>query len=227
MQVTKVEGTADRSFTAMARRAQIIDATIETIAEQGYSRASFSRIALRVGLSSTRLISYHFAGKQELIDQVTAKIITGIGSFVAQRLAPETTASGALRGYIRATIQYIAEHRTEMKALLAILLSGALSPGDPLSDNPPSEDVQPENQDQSAQAHIGMPLSSPVEQILRDGQRAGEFRQFDTLLVATSIQRSIEAIPMLLETHPDLDLEACAQELITLFDLAVRNTEHA
>lgn len=226
MQVTQVEGTPDRSFTAMARRAQIIDATIETIAEQGYSRASFSRIALRIGLSSTRLISYHFAGKQELIDQVTAKIITGIGSFVAQRLAPETTASGALRGYIKATIQYIAEHRTEMKALLAILLSGALSPVEP-----PTDDKQPQDhgqdQDQSAQPHIGMPLHSPVEQILRDGQRTGEFRQFDTLVVATSIQRSIEGIPMLLETHPDLDLEACAQELITLFDLAVRNTDRA
>jgi len=44
------------------------------------------------------------------------------------------------------------------------------------------------------------------------------------LLVATSIQRAIEGIPMLLETHPQLDLDAGAEELVTLFDLAVRNT---
>jgi AcrR family transcriptional regulator len=216
MQVTGAGGRPGRSFTATARRAQIIDATIETIAELGYQQASFSRIAQRIGLSSTRLISYHFAGRQELIEQVTEKIITGIGSFVAQRLAAETTASGALRGYVRANIQYVAGHRTEMKALLGILLSGALSPG-----NAESEDEQ--SKDDTAQVPVGMPWRSPVEQILRDGQRAGEFRQFDTLLVATSIQRSIEGIPMLLETCPELDLEAAAEELVTLFDLAVRN----
>lgn len=210
MQATPVKGERGRSLTAMARRAQIIDATIATIAEQGYSRASFARIAERVGLSSTRLISYHFAGKQELIEQVAGKIIADIGSFVARRLQPETTASGALRGYLEANIQYIAEHRTEMKALLGIFLSGALR----------AEDA--ESEEEPAQVPTGVPPLSPVEQILRDGQEAGEFRQFDTMLVATSIQRTIEGIPMLLESRPDLDLEACARELVTMFDLAVR-----
>lgn len=215
MQATSAGGERGRSLAALARRAQIIDATIETIAQQGYARTSFARIAERVGLSSTRLISYHFAGKQELIEQVAEKIIADIGGFVARRLAPETTASGALRGYLEANIQYIDQHRTEMKALLGIFLSGAML----------TEGAQPGYVgfgDEPAREPTGRPPLSPVERILRDGQLAGEFRPFDTTLVAASIQRTLEGIPMLLESRPDLDLGACARELVTLFDLAVR-----
>ena len=61
MQVT------ERSATSAARRAQILDATIEVIAAEGFAGASFKRIDEHAGLSSTRLISYHFAGKDELM----------------------------------------------------------------------------------------------------------------------------------------------------------------
>ena len=39
-----------------------MQAAIETIAQAGYRDATFARIAERAGLSSTGLISYHFAG---------------------------------------------------------------------------------------------------------------------------------------------------------------------
>jgi AcrR family transcriptional regulator len=54
------------TLTEQARRAQIIAAAMETIAELGYAHASFAQIAKRAGLSSTGLISYHFASKKEL-----------------------------------------------------------------------------------------------------------------------------------------------------------------
>jgi AcrR family transcriptional regulator len=203
MRITPVKGDHDRSFTATARRAQIVAATIETIAELGYRQSSFARIAQRAGLSSTRLISYHFAGKQELMEQVAGELFTEIGVFVAQRLAGQTTAAGALRAYIEANLEYIAEHRTQMKALLGIFLSGALSA------------------DPGVNERVSLP---PVEEILSDGQRSGEFRPFDTTVIAASIQRSLDGIPLLLESRPDLDLASCAQELVTLFDLATRRT---
>jgi AcrR family transcriptional regulator len=195
--------TTDRSFTANARRAQIIAATIETIAELGYGQASFARIAERAGLSSTRLISYHFASKQELIEQIITEVYGEIGRFMSERLAGVTTAAGALRGYIEGTVDFIATHRTQMKALLGIFLAGAL----------PYEPTGTE-----------LVTLAPVERILRDGQRAGEFRAFDTRVLAASIQRSLDGIPMLLESHPDLDLAVCAGELATVYDLATRAT---
>ena len=206
MPVTSVGRNSDRSFTATARRAQIIEATIETIAEVGYPQTSFGRIAKQAGISSTRLISYHFAGKQELIERVADEIVGRIGAFVAARMADQSSAAGALRAYIESNIEYVARHRTEMKALLGIFLNGALAPG-------------PE----SAASGQATALSR-VEQLLRDGQRGGEFRDFDTTVVATSIQRTIEGIPLLCESRPDLDFATCAQELVTMFELATRNS---
>ena len=190
------------SFTAAARRAQIIDAAIETIAQHGFGAATFARIAEHAELSSTRLISYHFKDKQELIDEVVGAILAELGGFVGERMARETTARGALRAYLRASSEFTDTRRSRMKALLAVFTSGAL-PFDPT--------------DQA-------PILSPLEKLLRDGQAAGEFRDFDPLVMASVVQRSVEGLPMLLETRPDLDVGAYSDEIWTLFDLATRRT---
>ncbi|GAB2722505.1 TetR/AcrR family transcriptional regulator [Kitasatospora kifunensis] len=196
--------SADRSVAATARRSQIVAATIETIAELGYAQASFARIAERAGLSSTRLISYHFAGKRELIEQVVSEVYTEIGEFMAARLAGRTGGRELLLGYIEGYLEFIAGHRVQMKALLGIFLAGAL-------------DYDPESTE--------LVVLDPIERILRHGQESGEFRDFDPQVVAASVRRSVDGIPLLLEAHPELDLGACAAELCTLFDLATRKDQ--
>jgi AcrR family transcriptional regulator len=198
MQVTKTENS--RSITGTARRAQIIAATIDVIAETGYGQASFARIAERAGLSSTRLISYHFAGKDELIAAVAESVIASISEFMAKRMEAEHSAPAMLRAYIEGTVEFIATHRAPMKALLEILLGGGLS-----------YDAQ---DDQEVVSH--------VEAVLRKGQADGDFRAFDTRVMATSIQRSVEGLPFLLQSVPDLDCAAYAAELVTLFELGTR-----
>lgn len=187
-------------MTATARRAQIVAATVEVIAEVGYRKTSFARIAERAGLSSTRLISYHFAGKDELIAAVAQDVIASIGRFMAQRVAAETSAAGMLRAYIEGTVEFIATHRAPMKALLEIFLAGGLH-YDAATD----------------QAVVGH-----VEAILRRGQVGGEFRDFDPRVMATAVQRAVEGLPFLLESTPDLDCGTFARELVTLFELGTR-----
>jgi AcrR family transcriptional regulator len=63
-----------RSAAATARRSQILEATIDVVAEEGFAKASFARICERAGLSSTRLISYHFAGKAELVSALVEHV---------------------------------------------------------------------------------------------------------------------------------------------------------
>lgn len=192
-----------RSFTAEARRTQIVAAAIEVIAEVGYPQTSFSRIAERAGLSSTRLISYHFAGKTELIQEVVAQLFREIGGFMTERVSAATTPVEALHAYIEGNVEFIAGHRTQMKALLSIFLNGGL-------------DYDPAEQEAT--------VLSPVERILLDGQAAGVFRQCDVRVAAAAVQRSLDGIPMMLETTPDLDLDTCARELVTLFDHALGAT---
>lgn len=189
-----------QTVTEAARRAQIVTAAIETIAELGYRQASFAQIARAASLSSTGLISYHFAGKSDLMTQVVDEIVGAMSGHMTERMAGCTSAAAALESYIRASVEFVAGHRRQMKALLEIFMNGGLSyePGTELV------------------------VLSPVETILRGGQADGEFRDFDPRVMAAVIQRAIDGLPFLLETHRDIDLGAYATELVTTFELATR-----
>ncbi len=193
---------AARTFTETARRAQSVSAAIETIAERGYARASYAQIAKRAGLSSTGLISYYFASRDELIEQVVTQVVTEISRFMADRVRTRSDAAGRLRAYIEGNIEFIASHRSQMKALLYIFLSGGLH----------------------YDATTDHTVTSHVEEILRQGQDDGELRDFDRRVMAMAIQRAIDGLPLLLESTPDLDLGAYANELVTLFDLGTRGS---
>ncbi len=195
----------NRSFTATARRAQIVDATIEILAESGYAQASFSRIAERAGLSSTRLISYHFAGKQDLIDAVVQGVHSAIETHMTDCLADLPDLRTTLQTYIWALVDFMATHRAQMQALMTVFL----------------DHRDPEG-DQNYDASTDIAVTTPLQQILIAGQQTGEFRAFDTYVMATTIQRSIDGLPFLLRGTPDLNLDAYATELSTLFDLATR-----
>ncbi len=192
----KVADPARPTFTETARRAQIVRAAIETIAEVGYCRASFARIARRAGLSSTGLISYHFAAKDELIGQVVTETFSAIGQFMAERMRGPSTAAGALAAYIEGNAAFVAVHRTEMKALLEIFMNGGI------------------HYDSGTE----LVVLSPIEQIL------SKFRDFDTRVMAAVIQRAVDGLPFLLEAHPDLDVGTYARELVTTFGLATRRS---
>jgi AcrR family transcriptional regulator len=193
--------TADppRSVTSSARRAQIIAATIEVIAREGYGQASFGRIARHASLSSTRLISYHFAGKDELLAACVEDVLGALSRFMSAKVGGQTTAAGQLRAYIEGVVGFTDTHRDGMRALLQIFLSGAWAPDLNVS-----------------------PAGGHLEAILRQGQQAGEFRDFDARVMAATVQRAVEGLPLQLDGDPDLDCAAYAAELVTLFELATR-----
>jgi AcrR family transcriptional regulator len=166
----------------------------------GYARASFAQIAKRAGLSSTGLISYHFSGKDELIGEVAQTVISSIAQFMTETMRGASGPRDALRLYIEGNCAFIAGHRTEMKALLEIFLNGGFSYG-------ASEERE---------------VLSPLGEILRVGQDAGEFRGFDVKVMGTLIQRAVDGLPFLLANEPDLDIAAYAREVVVAFDLATR-----
>ena len=185
-------------MTSRARREQIITAAVAVIADVGYARASFARIAERAGLSSTRFISYHFAGKGELMAAVVRDIVASIAEEVGSRLAGESTASGMLRSYIEAVVGFIDANRAEMIALTEIMLGAGFADGI-AADRSATEDL---------------------ESILRFGQSSGEFRDFDPRVMATTVQRSVDGLPFAVQADPGIDCAAYARELVTIFELA-------
>ena len=189
-----------RTFSEQARRAQIVSAAITTIAADGYRNASLAQIAKRAGLSSTGLISYHFAGKDELIGEVVRTIVADIGGYMAGRMAGARGAAGALRAYIEGNIDFIATHPEQMKALMDIFLGGGFAYG-------------------AASENTAV---SPLEDIFRSGQAAGELRNFDPAVMAILVQRAVDGLPFLLGIRPDLDVAAYKREVVMTFDLATR-----
>lgn len=186
------------TITEAARRAQIVDAAISTIAEHGFASTSYSKIAKTAGLSSTGLISYHFTNKDELMMAVVTEAIGQIGFHMHQRMQSTSTPVAALETYIRGIVEFMRDHPRPMRALLQIFMGGAFAYGD-------------------AEERTAL---SEIERILLWGQETGEFRDFDLRVMATTIQRAVDGIPFVQQSDPDLDLDAWAAELVHIFTLA-------
>ena len=110
----------EASFIEDARRRQIIETAIETIAEVGFNRASLAEIAKRARISKGAIL-YYFDGKDDLIRQVVVAIYTAGGMFMWPRLEAATTAREALRAYISANVAFMAAHKTYLIAMNEIV----------------------------------------------------------------------------------------------------------
>ncbi|GAB3908645.1 TetR family transcriptional regulator [Kibdelosporangium lantanae] len=187
-----------RSFIEEARRAQIVSCAIDVIAEVGYAQASLAKIAERAGISKG-VISYHFAGKDELITQVAAQVVANGEAALMPGIDAAEDAAGKLGAFIRGNLAFIGSSRNQLLALVEIV-----------------QNLRHSNA--GADAAI-----AGLERILRFGQRTGEFRKFSTHVMATSIRAALDAVSGQLVREPDLDLDAYADELVDLFLSATRS----
>jgi TetR/AcrR family fatty acid metabolism transcriptional regulator len=195
------------SFIEKARRAQIVECAIETIASVGCARASLAQIAERAGISKG-VISYHFAGKAELIEQVVHAVYAAAGSFMAPRVEHEPTVAGMLRAYIESNLQFMRSHRTHMLALIDIWANFRPRDGEP-----------------SPLAALHQTGLTHLEGLLAYGQEQGEFRRFAPRVMALVIRKAIDEVAYQIATQDDFDLDAYAHELVVLFDRATSRDE--
>ena len=193
-----------RSFIEEARRAQIVTAAVETIAEVGYHRASMGKIGARAGISRG-LISYHFAGKSELISQVVTTVYTDAAAFMGPMIEAETTPTNQLRAYVGSNLEYMRAYPARMVAIVEILTGGGLAD---LPDADPAE----------FDRHMLLPL----EQLFEAGQQSGEFRDFDVTVMARIVRSAIDLVPTALSRDPELDIDRYLREITTAIDHATR-----
>jgi TetR/AcrR family fatty acid metabolism transcriptional regulator len=198
------DGQKRTSFIEEARRAQIIESAIETFAELGYANTSLARIAERADISKG-VISYHFAGKTELMEQIVEQVYREITEFVLLRMEKETTATGALRVNIRSVAAYMRGHRAQLLALGEIFNNVRTADG---------------------KRRYGIAFNEPIYEaradLFRRGQQSGELRSFDARVMAITVQAAIDEMFAYWVTYPDHDLEAHADELADLFEHATR-----
>ncbi|MFE7630754.1 TetR/AcrR family transcriptional regulator [Kocuria sp. NPDC057446] len=194
------------TFTKTARRAQILACAIEAIAETGYGRASLAEIARRAGVSKG-VVSYYFTSKDELLTQVVLDVYGRAGAAIAARTDTETDPSAVLTGYVEANLAFLDEHPADIRAVTEIAMNLRTPEGAPR--------FTPSGAD---------PVLTHLEGLLRAGQEAGSFRDFDAHALAILVRGAIDTASGRLVTDPDFDLSTYTRELVALVGLATRRT---
>ncbi len=194
-----------RTFIETARRAQIVAAAIDTLAELGYGQASLARIAERAG-TSKGVIIYHFGSKDDLVREVVAELSAKGRAYLGPRLEAESTGAGMLRTYIEANLAFVRENRSHVAAVVEIALNARSADGHPLYDMSIREEG-----------------AAALRQLLGYFQGTGEFRaDFDPAVMAMAIRATLDAVPARLARDPGLDLGHYGRELAALFHIATR-----
>lgn len=183
----KSGGKTSRTFIEAARRRQIIDAAIEVIAEVGYAKLSFAKIAQRAKISPS-LISYHFDDKRDLVVSLADDINESLEQVLTAASAGAQSYRDVLRQVVMAFIRFADEQRAHLIALSQIA-SGT--------------------RDEAATSRIvdSNDAVSGWEELLAEGQRAGEFPAGDIRATALCIHGVLEFIPHELYTNPDTDVD--------------------
>lgn len=192
-----MEITGGRRSAGEARKAQIASATIEVLAERGYAETTFEAICDHAGLSSKRLISYHFAGKDQLLEAVVRQVVADAAAFMRPALDAASGASAQLEAFIRANIAFVAAHPRHVRAVQQIAANRTPVGGG------------------ERDAAIARLVT-----LFEDGQRTGAFGAFDPVLMSAALRASIDA--MAERVIDGLDPGRCADELVALFDRATR-----
>jgi len=202
--------SADPTFTQTARRAQIIAAAIEVIAEVGWAQTSIRKIADRVGIAMSAVL-YHFGNKDALVEAVITDMYRSAVAAVAPAIAEQSRASDRLDAYIRASIAFFDSHRSNLAALSE--LSSAYRASDGRSLDVVGREVE---------AELDIAALDP-RTILSDGQQTGEFGSFPIESVALAIRGAVNASVEQLLHNVDFDATIYAQDITTFFRAAVRN----
>lgn len=175
-------------------------AAIDVLAESGFGAASLAAIADHIGVSKG-VISYYFAGKDRLLQEVVASVLADAAAYMRPRVEAAPAGRPALRAYVSSNLEFIDAHRREIIALIEIF-NGA-SPGRGVA---------------SPYAAGHRSAVDAVTRLLEAGQQAGDLGPFHPRFAAVALRAAIDAVSELLREEPEADVLAYGSELAALFE---------
>jgi TetR/AcrR family fatty acid metabolism transcriptional regulator len=187
------------TFIEEARRRQIIDTAIETIATQGLSQASLAEIARAAGISKG-VISYHFSSKDALIEEILRSLLRRPAEFIKERVSGHAAALDKLRAYVEANLDFMEAHRNHYVALV---------------------DLWGRRSDSMDHAQFNAEAYEPsrhyLARILEEGRERGELRQVPVQTTASLIQGAIDGVMLQWVFDENaVDLDVCRAELVDM-----------
>jgi hypothetical protein len=106
-----------------------------------------------------------------------------------------------LAAFLRANLEYIRDHSQEIAAVAEIAVNARARDGAPRFAAGPGGVEQ---------------TLRPLQEILRRGQAAGEFADFNTRTMAWAIRTLVDSVPRWRLLDPEFDFGSCIDELIAL-----------
>lgn len=196
------------TFTEQARRAQLIEVTIELVARHGYAGCSLQRIADAAGITKAAVI-YHYASKAAVIKAAYDAVINGMIEHITERIMAAETAEGRVEAYLSAMIDYVARHPSHARMITEAIIE--------------SEDTGVEDRPESPSRH--QQLATLIDAAKADGTYRPDL---DSTALAIILGGAVDGIAntalATADTQPavPLDLTPATSQLLDLLHRGAR-----
>jgi TetR/AcrR family fatty acid metabolism transcriptional regulator len=197
---------APLTFAQTARRAQLVDCTIDALGQVGYQQTTVAEVARRAGVSKG-VVSYHFPARDDLIWAVVDEVFRSIATHVGSRLE-SIAADRFVATYLGAWIDYYRMHRCDMIAIAEIWTNFRDGKGRPHLDA----------------RTLGQERATVVAALCA-GQAEGTLGDFSPQVVAVTLKAALDGLLAQLALDPELDLDAYRDALVALFEAATTRAD--
>ena len=147
--------------SGLETRERILQAAADLFADKGFHGTSLREIADSVGIRTPSLF-YHFKNKDELYAQVLGAMFGDINDLLHRAFSIEGSYAERVENLVSLYARHVARHQNHAIMLFREMLDNSA------------------NLEQTSRRHI-LPLLDALVEFIREGQRAGEFREIDPL----------------------------------------------
>ncbi|WBB56814.1 TetR/AcrR family transcriptional regulator [Verrucosispora sp. WMMD573] len=183
--------TGEPTLIERARRAQLIEVTIELVADRGYSGASLAAIAERAGITKAAVL-YHFPTKAAVVRAAHEHALTALVGDVAAAVEAADTANRPA-AYVRSMVGHLREHPRHTRMIIEAMVHDD-------GDHDPAARWQ------------------PLAELIDAARLARGGGDIDTRTTAIIVGGGIDAIVAEQLHDPDYDTAAAAEHLATMLD---------
>ncbi|MGC4958365.1 TetR family transcriptional regulator [Actinomadura citrea] len=182
-------------------REELVASAMRLFAERGVASTSVEAIAETAGYSRG---AYHsnFETKEEVLDAVVARVVGSLEPELVAVLRDQGSVLERLAAYVRGFLSYCARRPVETRALVAVVAHRTTAAADAY--------------DELVAASL-----ADVITLLEEGQRNGEMRGFDLVMMAAMLRRTLDAEGLRVAHGAPVD--AVSDELVATFSRATRS----
>jgi AcrR family transcriptional regulator len=194
------------TLTEQARRAQLVNVTIDLIAIHGYASCSLQRIADAAGITKAAVI-YHFASKNAVVRSAYEHVIASLTAHMQERIALAASPSDAVDAYVTSLMGYMAAHPSHVRVITESL-DGHHDTG--IEDSPHS-------------AARWKPLAAMIQAAVDDG---GYRSDVDSRTLALMLNGAIDALVAESLTDAAFDLATATTAVLTMLHRTALKQPH-